>query len=215
MKTANPDPSDPHDAVMLAREATRKAKRAEKLKAWEEANPGKVRSYWDSEKGRAVRDSYYYSERGTEIRKQGQARNAEKVRERNRLRAQTPEAKAKQRAYVDTYYTSPKRRIHHAIYVAKNRAKLDGLEFDSKIFEELEGNIPTHCPCCGDEIQYIKTKRGPKNPSLDRIDNTKGYISENVCVICFQCNLLKSDGHIRDFENILTYMKTRISQENW
>lgn len=215
MKTTNPDPFDPHDAVMLAKGAERLARKRQQTREWQVANPDKVRSYYHSDKGRAVRDAYYNSERGKEVRRLGQIRNADKVRERNRLRAQTPKGKAYNKAYNETYYSSPRRRVRHMVFVAKTRARIAGLEFDSHLIDLIENNIPTHCPCCGVEIEYVQTKRGMNNPSLDRVDNSKGYIVGNAFTVCFRCNLMKSDGSVKDFENILAYMKARIPKENW
>jgi len=35
---------------------------------------------------------------------------------------------------------------------------------------------------------------GPNSPSLDRIDNSKGYVKGNVIVVSWRYNSLKKDG---------------------
>jgi hypothetical protein len=194
--------------------AKRKAKRALDLKNWKANNPEKTRSYWNSEKGRATRDRYYHSEAGAAVRLKSYVKNREKIDARNAITRMTDVYKKKQRAYVDLYYTDPLKRVHHAVCIAKVRAKNAGFDYDPAIKAEVESNIPSHCPCCGCEIEYIHTKRGPSNPSLDRVDNSKGYVLGNCFITCWRCNSLKRHGTIQDFENILAYMRARIPAGN-
>lgn len=78
---------------------------------------------------------------------------------------------------------------------AKHRAKALGLPFDLKPEDIV---IPSHCPISGKPMTQ---------PSLDRKDNTKGYVRGNVFVISWEMNRLKDKGTIEDFENILRYMR--------
>lgn len=74
---------------------------------------------------------------------------------------------------------------------AKNRAKAKNLEFDISI-EDV--NIPDNCPILGIPIiSGVGTGQGGNmdSPSLDRIDNTKGYIKGNVQVISHKANSMK------------------------
>jgi hypothetical protein len=94
----------------------------------------------------------------------------------------------------------------------KSRAKKSNIEFD---LTEADIVIPTHCPILNIPIkkQYtIKGKTGPRSnsPSLDRIDNAKGYIKGNVHVISNQANIMKSSASPEEllqfaFWVILTY----------
>src|ERR1700727_2111140 len=135
-------PSDPHDAWLASRAAERKAEKARKLKEWKAANPDKVRSYWDSPHGRAQRDAYYKSERGTALRKAAQIRNAEKRRARQRAYSRTEKGKRAGKEYVKSYLSSPPRRIHHSVLAVRTRARMDGLEFEEALFDHLESNPP-------------------------------------------------------------------------
>ena len=71
---------------------------------------------------------------------------------------------------------------------------------------------PTHCPVLGIELDY-KTKRGnrkalnPANPSIDRWDNTKGYIPGNVFIISNRANSLKNNGSIEELEAVAKYAR--------
>lgn len=55
--------------------------------------------------------------------------------------------------------------------------------------------IPTVCPVLGIPITIASGLGSkPGAPSLDRIDNTKGYIKGNVRVISSRANRLKADA---------------------
>lgn len=71
---------------------------------------------------------------------------------------------------------------------------------------------PTHCPILGIELDYKTPKgrrdsRNPANPSLDRWDNSKGYIPGNVYVISFRANVLKNNAKPEELEAIARYAR--------
>ena len=83
---------------------------------------------------------------------------------------------------------------------AKDRAKLKNLEFNI-ILEDID--IPDICP-----ILNIPLDGSDRNhtPSLDRIDNYKGYIKSNIKVISNKANFLKNSASLEDLLNICYYM---------
>lgn len=74
-------------------------------------------------------------------------------------------------------------------------AKKRGLIFDvsEELFKEL---INKECIYCGQPGI-------PQRNGLDRIENTKGYIKENVAPCCFACNQMKGKLSIDEFMNHL------------
>lgn len=68
--------------------------------------------------------------------------------------------------------------------------------------------IPEYCPVLGVKLER-NSKKGwwPWSPSMDRIDNNKGYIPGNVEVISWRANSLKSNATIEELEKVLAYMK--------
>lgn len=95
---------------------------------------------------------------------------------------------------------------HYLWYVARTRSRQNGIEF-TIIKEDVI--IPEICPILG-----CKLTKGngylPNAMSLDRIDNTKGYIPGNVRVISRKANLMKSDLTMDILEKLIKYIKKEI-----
>jgi len=106
------------------------------------------------------------------------------------------------------HYSGEKGIITHMLYSAKKRALKNNLEFNLTKEDII---LPTHCPLLG-----IELKRGDKEDysmsySLDRIDNSLGYVKGNVKVISMLANTMKnsaSSEHLELFaKNITDYIK--------
>lgn len=87
---------------------------------------------------------------------------------------------------------------------SRKRAKERGLEFTITIDDII---IPTHCPVLGIPLVKIGGKRTPNSPSVDRVNNSLGYVKGNIKVISSRANALKNDGTIDEFEKIIQYME--------
>lgn len=74
--------------------------------------------------------------------------------------------------------------------MAKSRAKDRNLEFTITPEDII---IPSHCPYLGVPFSFEDRDRAP---SLDRIDSSLGYIKDNIQVISWRANVLKSDATI-------------------
>lgn len=74
---------------------------------------------------------------------------------------------------------------------ARQRAKRKGMEFDLSPCDVI---IPPMCPILHIPLVVYKGSSGgrPNSPSLDRIDNNKGYILGNVWVISSLANMMKN-----------------------
>jgi len=111
----------------------------------------------------------------------------------------------KMKVYSQTYYNKNKdkfkeklckwRENNHekAILLrAKQRAKQKEFEFNLEVVDIV---IPLKCPIL--DIEIIRNKKGglkENSPSLDRIDNTKGYIKGNIMVISNKANTMKNNA---------------------
>lgn len=131
----------------------------------------------------------------------------------------------KRRKYFESYYKknrkcyvdyNERRRERHRLEPrirmkdgALRRAKKRGLEYNLKSYKDIP-KIPVFCPILG--IPLV-TNRGSKNggsdnsPSLDRINNDRGYIIGNLQIISRKANQMKSNGSFEDIEKLYLFMK--------
>ena len=70
---------------------------------------------------------------------------------------------------------------------ARYRARKKNREFDLKSADLM---VPNYCPILG--IPLIPGGRTKNSPTLDRIDNSKGYTKDNVIVISNLANTIKN-----------------------
>lgn len=87
---------------------------------------------------------------------------------------------------------------------SKKRAKADNIEFDLSPEDIV---VPLICPVMGLPLQFEKGI-SDHLPSLDRIDNSKGYIRGNVRVISWRANYLKKNLTLPQMQRMLQYMQT-------
>jgi len=80
---------------------------------------------------------------------------------------------------------SPRIKYYQYEYSAERR----GIEFDITYKEFLE-YWGKECYYCGDKIKTI---------GLDRIDNSEGYIRNNIMSSCYKCNKLKGTSDGKEF----------------
>jgi hypothetical protein len=84
------------------------------------------------------------------------------------------------------------------VNAARARCKKSGLEFNITV-DDFE--IPDNCPLLGIPLFVAEGRRAVKSnsASLDRIDSSKGYTKENIWVISFKANTMKSDSTLDEF----------------
>jgi len=98
-----------------------------------------------------------------------------------------------------------KKNPHRQLLIhAKSRAKKKGIEFNIDLSDMT---VPPVCPVFGTPFSYGERGDCPDAPSLDRIDNSKGYVKGNVCVISNRANKVKGDASLSELEAVIRYMK--------
>lgn len=165
-------------------------------------------------------------EKKAEYMKKYNALNKEKIklqsRERNRKYRKTHKERLK--GVAKKYYHSNKESVckrgrenisRYLWRSAKDTAKKKGYEFN---IEESDIIVPSICPYLDMPITNISQKGFvPSNPSIDRIDNSKGYIKGNIQIISRLANIMKNcatDEQLLKFANkiiidhILLYKNT-------
>ncbi len=83
--------------------------------------------------------------------------------------------------------------VKYTILRTRQKSKRQGVKFT---IDESDLILPKFCP-----VLKINLKIGKKycydSPSIDRIDNKKGYVKGNVRIISFSTNAMKSDMPIK------------------
>lgn len=110
------------------------------------------------------------------------------------------------------FLKSYKKQILHR---TKTRAMVKGLEFN---IDEDDIVIPEICPIL--EVPIIVGTKGEYeySPSIDRIDNSKGYVKDNVQIISKKANSMKNSATPAELvtfcKNILRYSLNSIKEED-
>ncbi len=88
---------------------------------------------------------------------------------------------------------------------AKSRAGVRGIEFSIDIADVV---IPTLCPVLGIPLKKnIGKCHSDDSPSLDRVNNARGYVKGNVRVISYRANRLKGDATAEELRKLIDYME--------
>lgn len=92
---------------------------------------------------------------------------------------------------------------------AKYRSKKFGIDFSLEVVDII---IPQICPILGIKIAITSFKKEKQSPSLDRLDNSKGYTKDNSWVISSLSNTMKNDA---SFEELVLFAKWVIGESNF
>lgn len=132
----------------------------------------------------------YYKANGERLRAAARARNLAK---REDVRAYAKVWRANDRN---------RNRLVYMLVSAKKRAAQRGIAFE---ISENDLVIPEICPVLGIPI-VIQSGRHDGAPSIDRIDNSLGYIKGNVRIISYRANAIKRD---------MTLEEAQLLVKNW
>jgi len=95
-------------------------------------------------------------------------------------------------------------------YSAKRRAKNLNREFN---ITENDIIIPKLCPLLEIPLHKGDGKTCSNSPTLDRLDNNKGYVKGNVWVISHRANTIKRDLTVEDLQKITNNLKNKINEK--
>ena len=98
------------------------------------------------------------------------------------------------------YNKSPEQRLYQH---CKHRKRSKELGF-SLTLDDIK--IPDKCPVLDLQLTPLQSKRSHTSPSIDRINTNDGYHPNNIQVISWRANDLKSDGSLLEHLKIIKYM---------
>lgn len=87
---------------------------------------------------------------------------------------------------------------------SRQRAKLAGLEH-TLTKDDLV--IPDKCPVFGFELKRERKNSWIASPSIDRIDNNRGYTPDNIIIVSRRANILKKDATIEELEMMANFYR--------
>jgi hypothetical protein len=93
---------------------------------------------------------------------------------------------------------------------AKTRAKKRNMEFS---ITEKDIHIPEFCPDWHIKLGQVRGHRTDDTPTLDRIDNSKGYIPGNVRVVSWIANRTKGEMTMCIIERMYNNMREALSKQ--
>ena len=95
---------------------------------------------------------------------------------------------------------------------AQRRASKKGIEFTLSL---VDLPTPKFCPVFGWQLIYQATgHRRPQSASLDRIDSQGGYTPDNVWIISWRANHIKSDATVEELYAVATSLERRLIDGN-
>ena len=101
---------------------------------------------------------------------------------------------------IDWKYKPAKAMLNNS----KRRAKVNNLEHTITVDDIV---IPDRCPILNILLQTGSREQHSNAPSIDRIDNTKGYTKDNIVIISNRANMLKRNATINELVLLGEYYK--------
>jgi hypothetical protein len=153
----------------------------------------------------AYQHSYYLKNSGkakTKAKK-WQDENRERFNELHRANYQknAPKRRAAWRiARLKYRQNSP---LKYLVNLAASRSRNRGVEFS---ITPNDLSMPMHCPLLGIPLD-MKGLNHDSKPSIDRIDNTRGYVPGNVIIVSQRANRIKSDATSAELNLMATNLK--------
>ena len=134
---------------------------------------------------------------------------AYRTKHKERFAAQRKARAGKEAARKLEYKRDPTNWATVMLHAARSRSKKFGIEYDIDADDIV---VPDTCPVLNIPLFIIGGRQTANSPSLDRIDNSKGYVKGNVKVISNRANLLKKDATLKELQALCRYMESVKSQ---
>lgn len=88
----------------------------------------------------------------------------------------------------------------------KTSAKKRNIEFSLRVADLYDLSFPITCPVLGIPLKFNRGMPQDDSYSIDRLDSSKGYIADNIRVISYRANRLKSDATSTEISQLADYV---------
>lgn len=99
-------------------------------------------------------------------------------------------------------------RLRMLLNASKQRASLKNREHTITL-EDIKELYPVDgkCPVFGFDLEFNSGGFRETSPSIDRIDSSKGYTKDNIQIISWKANRIKSYATVEELETVVSYLK--------
>lgn len=106
---------------------------------------------------------------------------------------------------------------HGLFNQARIRAKRYGVPCTLTLADVRELPAPMVCTATGLPLAHSKGQPSALSPSIDRIENSRGYVPGNVRLVCQRFNVLRKDDHVsHDYRHALRVLaETDHTGDRW
>jgi len=104
-------------------------------------------------------------------------------------------------------HANPERKL---LWSARDRAKERGYDFDLELSDIV---IPENCPVYGIPLFNGDGAPSDNSPSIDRFDNSKGYTKDNIRIISWKANNIKSNRDLSDLKELVTWWEKELNSK--
>ena len=144
-----------------------------------------------------------------------------KCRKNNPDKVEVIRQRQKESGYTAKYQKQYRKTIACKYSVLKSRAKQRGIAFciDKTEFFNWFAKQQQKCIYCGVDTTMGLGQNRKTWLTIDRMDNDKSYILDNIVISCYRCNILKADdisyktmikiGQLITKKSIIRYGTTR------
>ena len=87
----------------------------------------------------------------------------------------------------------------------KASANRRNIPFTLKPTDIDEIGVPISCPILNIPLYFHRTKMEDDSISFDRIDSSQGYTKDNLIVVSYRANRLKSDATLEELRKIADF----------
>jgi len=134
-------------------------------------------------------------------RRASRCKECQKKRERERHYEHSKDINYVIKRRLEAIASSKKFKEKNRLAVTARRARKKGLAFEltDSFFKELVKKQENKCAYSGIEFE----KEGPFALSIDRIDSDKGYLQNNVQLVCIMINVMKNKFSEKEFLKVI------------
>jgi hypothetical protein len=99
-------------------------------------------------------------------------------------------------------------RVQMLLNASRQRAKQKNRE-NTLTLEDILNIWPpdNKCPVFGFDLEWNSSGFRETSPSIDRIDSSKGYTTDNIQILSWKANRIKAYATVEELEAVVAFMK--------